>query len=168
MSNENMNPQRNNRIVIIIIGIVLLLASLPSEWMTIHNGTMRFDGFPGTSFPDAHRLTATMTGFNGHIRLGAKLPIWLVVLFGIVSLFLTLLNQSKTTTLPTAAVLVPGILSSAFILILIGEGLFSGQVSLGVGGFLAIAGLACGGFTSISTKKNVEQADAGSRRSTGA
>jgi hypothetical protein len=149
-----MNQQRNNKVVVVILGAILLLASLPSEWMTIRNATLNF---PGASVPGAGGLTFTVTGFNGHITWGAKLPIWFIVSLGLVSLLMILLNRIKATSLPTWVILAPGIISAAFSCVGIFIGATSEQTSLGMGGFLAIAGLICGALAHFGSLKGNDE-----------
>ncbi len=126
----------------VALGALLLLGSLPSEWMTIRNAVL---DLPGGSMPAFGGLTVKLTGFSGSITLlGVKLPIWLIVALGILSLLLIVLNQFQVTSLPSAIALGPGAVAAAFMVTAVALGIFGKDTSLGVGGFLALAGLACG------------------------
>ena len=138
-----MNKAENNRIVALVIATLLMLFSLPAEWMAISNATITSGAFPG-GFPNFGGMTLSVTGMNGHITLGINLPIWLIICIGIVGVILSLLNISKTIELPKVALMIPLGLSFLFVVFGIGVGLSSSNASLGIGGFLALSGLAIG------------------------
>lgn len=152
-----MNAHKNNLIITIGAGIILLLASLPCTWMTIENATLNTPGFPsGAGVPNLEGLTVAAKGFNGTITLlGIKLPIWLVVTIGLVSLLLILLNQTGVSAIPKGVILVPLLISVLFVLFGLIVGLSSDKASAGIGGLLALLGLGIGGWPAFQrTQKN--------------
>lgn len=143
LRSEKMNKSKNNRIVALVAAFILMLCALPTEWMVISNASVTSGGFPG-GFPNFAGMSLSVTGLNGHISLGVKMPIWLIVVIGIVGLILAFLNTARITELPNGALIIPLGISLLFVMFGIGVGVFSNDASLSIGGFLALSGLAIG------------------------
>ena len=99
----------------------------------------------------------SVTGLNGHITLGIKMPIWLIISIGIAGLIFVFLNISRVTELPKVALIEPLGISCIYVLLGIGVGIFSNDASPSIGGFLAFSGLAIGFWNLFSPPSNVEQ-----------
>lgn len=133
---------RNNTLITLAIAAILSLCSLPIQWMTIHNATVNGFNFEGIS---PMRVTASLNGFNGDISLfGAKLPIWLFILIGVIGLGVKALNVIRISSLPKLAYIGPIVFSLVYTLFALGLAVGSSQTTAGVGGFIALAGLVLG------------------------
>ena len=119
----------SNKIVLGVLSIFALLLSIPLEWMTIHGAKLQFQGemgnFMGNMFSQGFGgITLTLTGLNGNITFLVKLPIWLIVVIGLIGVVLSLLNSLRITSLPRGVLLIPLFLSAIYMII----GLFVGLV----------------------------------------
>ena len=141
---------KNNTPVALIIAIILLICSIPIRWMTIHNVTINTprlpDGFPQMpgGFPAMSGMSFAINGLNGNITLGPQMPIWFIVVAGIVGLVLVLLNSLRVCNIPRWGVLIPLGFSLLYVLFGLGVGITSSDATPGVGGFLALVGLGIG------------------------
>ncbi len=139
---------KNNSMVLGVGAAIALLVSLPLEWMTIHNAAMLFNG----GFPDVAGLqgspmggmSVAVNGFNGSITLLLKLPIWLIVLFGVTGVLLAILNSQRVTSLPKAVPMLCLALSSAYVLLAFGTIILNSSASTAVGILVAMGGLVMG------------------------
>ena len=131
--------EKNNSIVLLSSAGLMLCVSLFMKWLTLHNPELT-----GIDEQFKSLMTASdfnLTGFNGSIGILLKLPIWLIVLLGLVGLFFSLLNSFGVTTLPK--ILPIGLLAVSALYILMGLGfaIFSTQASLGAGIVVAFIGV---------------------------
>lgn len=147
-----MSKANNNHVVLCAIAVGLLLCSLPTTWATINNAQIQFNGVPfgnngpfgetgpSMQFPTIPGMQLNVTGFNGHITMGVKSPIWLLVLAAAGAAALGGFNAARITAVPPVALLIVIALVGLFMAV----GLFamlSGDATLGIGAVLAIAGL---------------------------
>ena len=139
---------KSNSIILGIGAMLALAISLPLEWMTIHNAKMQFSGaFQGVGDMMSSSLgtmTLKVTGINGHITFLAKLPIWLIVVVGLVGVLLAFLNCLRVATLPRIVPLVPLSLSAIYVVIALLVTIGSSEATVGVGVFVALLGLILG------------------------
>ncbi len=142
---------KNNSIMMGIGGMLALVISLPLEWMTIKIAKMNipqfgggFEGLGNMMSSTFGNMSTSVTGFNGHVTLLAKLPIWLIVVVGLMGVLLAVLNSLRITMLPKYVPLIPMAISAIYVLatLLIAAG--SSEATVGIGGFVAIIGLAMG------------------------
>lgn len=147
--------QAKNRVVLCVVAIGLLLCSIPTTWMTIKNASLTFpvptfgdsspfgQGGPVMQLPAFNGLELNVTGINGHITLGAKAPIWLLVIVAAGAIGIGALNAAGITTVPGAMPLVVlgvvGIFFAAGLFVT-----FGGDATMGIGYPLAIVGYALG------------------------
>lgn len=147
--------KNNNRAILAAVAAAMLLCSLPLTWMTIQNAQIEFSGTPFGSggpfgnggptlqMPGFPGMQLAVTGTNGSMTLGAKLPIWLLVVAAVGAILVAMLNELNVASVPAAVLLVVlGVVGLFF-----GAGLlavFSGEASLGIGYLLAVAGLVIG------------------------
>ena len=142
-----MNQQQNNRTVGLVLGMLLLIASLGCDWLTIPHA--KFPG--GRSFP--FDMSVTITGRNGFITLlGIHMPIWLVVTLGLLALGLMALNDRGITALPRAAIGVPAVVCLGYAAAVVALSVINHSATLHIGPFLAGAGVLVG---LLSTRRSV-------------
>jgi hypothetical protein len=98
-----MNRSKNNSIVAFIIAILLMVCSLPTEWMVISNVSVTSGGFP-SGFPGGFTNFGHMTFVSFGIGIGlfsseASLSIGgFLAFFGLaIGLWNTLLNSSRSS-----------------------------------------------------------------------
>ena len=148
----------NNSVVLGIGAMLALLVSLPLEWMMIHNGTMQFtggfQGFGGGMPGSLGGMSLAITGFNGHITLLVKLPIWLIVIAGLTGALLAILNDRGVTTLPKFVPLLFLCLSSVYVVAAMLVAIGSSSASVGIGPFVALIGLAMGLVLALTSRSN--------------
>ncbi|QDU88263.1 hypothetical protein Pla175_16370 [Pirellulimonas nuda] len=150
-----MPPRVTNQAIAIGASIAMLLASLPLEWVTIHNAKFNFGGGPGEqmgfNLPMPAGFSIAATGLNGTLSLGPlKAPMWLLAGAAAGLLLIGLLNALRLAAVPKAAVLVP--LGLIGLVLLVGlAGVLSGDGSLGAGYLLALAGIAVGAISVLSS-----------------
>lgn len=150
-----MSQSANNQVALSCTAIVLLACSLPMTWLTIQNAEINFSGspfgnsMPGMNFPGMSGLQVSVNGFNGSIGLGAKVPIWLLVIAACLAVGMGMMNQLQITSVPT---LIPlAVLGIVAVFLIIGLATtFSGEASLGFGMILAMVGLALGAVQLLS------------------
>ncbi len=139
---------KNNSIIMGIGAMLALVISLPLEWMTIHNARMQFSGgvqgFGEMMSSSLGTMTLKVTGINGHITFLAKLPIWLIVVVGLIGVLLALLNCLRATSLPRLVPLIPLSLSAVYVVVALLITIGSSEATVGVGIFVALIGLALG------------------------
>jgi amino acid transporter len=144
----------SNAIVIGVGALLALVISLPLEWMTIHNAQIQFDdGFEELEemmSPSFGQMTVKVTGINGRITFLVELPIWLIVVVGLIGVILALLNSLGVASLPKLASLIPISLSSLYVIVALILTIASSEASLGVGIFVALVGLGLG-YTLVFT-----------------
>ena len=150
--------QKNNAPIALVVGIILLICSIPIRWMTLHNVTISTprmpDGFPQMPghFPSMSGMSFSVNGLNGNITLGVELPIWLIVVIGVIGLVLLLLNQFRVAAIPRWGILLPLGISLVYVLYGFGVMIISDEVSMGAGVFLALAGLGIGLWSVLKTR----------------
>jgi hypothetical protein len=155
MGVEGMMNQAKNRVLLGVVAIGLLLCSIPTTWMTFKNASLSFDlptfgdsspfgqGGPMMQMPAFNGLELNVTGINGHITLGAKAPIWLLVIVAAGAIGVGALNAAGITTVPSVIPLVVlgvvGIFFAAGLFVI-----FGGDATMGIGYPLAIVGYGLG------------------------
>ena len=139
---------KNNSIITGLGSLLALVLSLPLEWMTIHNAEMQFtggfQGFGEMMSSSFGRMTLTVTGINGHITFLVKLPIWLIIVIGLIGVLLALLNCLRAASLPKLVPLIPLSLSTLYVVVALVITIGSSQATVGVGIFVALLGLLLG------------------------
>jgi len=94
-----------------LVGVVLLLASLPLAWFTVRNAQVSSPNFSGMfgegsgmpdmgSFLSSTTVSITANAFDGTVELFASLPIWFVVLAGVIAGILAALRSAVTAAIP--------------------------------------------------------------------
>jgi hypothetical protein len=136
---------RSNALLLGFGSLLALAVSIPLEWLTIHNATMTLDinGMPQGMPSGFGPISLTVTGLNGHLSLGVKAPIWLLIVVGMVGTALSMLNTTGVTGTPRWIPGIPLAIAAIYFLagLLIG---LSGDASLGIGTFVALAGVSMG------------------------
>jgi hypothetical protein len=133
----------NNRTTGLVVGLLFLLVSLPTPWIFMSNAT--FETFDHGPFSFLGGFPITITGLKGFLTIaGFRLPIWAVVLLGVLSLVFLVLNQRQITSLPGICCLLPGAVSTIYILTAVAVGVFSPDAHLNAGPVLALVGLGLG------------------------
>ena len=149
-----MHAANKNQVVLCAIAAVLLLCSLPTTWATINNAQLNFNGGP---FGDGGfqmtmptpAMSIDVTGLNGYVTLGVKIPIWLLAVAGAGALALAALNAAQVTKVPPVALLVAlGVVGLFFAVGLVA--MLGGNATLGIGYVLAFAGLGLGAWQIIA------------------
>ncbi len=139
---------KNNAIILGVGAMLALVISLPLEWMTIHNARMQFSGgfqgFGGMMSSSFGPMTVKVTGINGHITFLATLPIWLIVVVGLIGILLAFLNCLRVTSLPKFTALVPLSLSTLYVVVAFLITIGSSEATVGAGIFVALVGLGLG------------------------
>ncbi len=139
---------KNNSNALGIAAMVVLILSLPLEWMTLHNARMQFNGGLqglGNMMPSSMgTMTIKLTGINGHITFLAKLPIWLIVVVGLTGVLLAFLNSLRVISIPKLAALVPLSLSALYVIVALLITIGSSEATAGVGIFAALLGISLG------------------------
>ncbi len=143
-----MPPRVTNQAIAIGASIAMLLASLPLEWVTIHNAQFNFGGGGpqqmGFNLPMPAGFSIAATGMNGTLTIGPlKAPMWLLAGVGACLLLIGLLNELRLAAVPKSAVLIPLGVVGAFLLVGL-AGVLADDGSLGIGYVLALAGLGVG------------------------
>jgi len=145
---------KNNSIITGIGALLALVLSLPLEWMTIHNARMQFnDGFQGSgiTMPSLFgSMSLNLTGFNGHITFLVKLPIWLIVVVGLIGVLLAILNCLRVASFPKLVPLVPLSLSALYVVMAFFICIGSSDATMGIGIFVALIGLVLGYVHALS------------------
>ena len=143
-----MKPATQNGLL--AAAIVAGLLSLPTVWMTIRNTDIQirptFGGqllSPNSDFsklivPNVTNTHFDVTGLNGHVTLVVKLPIWLVVVFAMVTCLFLLLDNSRSLSFPRGMLWSLCILSLVFTTLPLVLGLASGRASPGIGWLLGL------------------------------
>ena len=127
----------NNHVVLAVGSMVALLLSIPLGWFQI-------SGFAAN-------------GINGSLTFIVQLPIWLVVVFGVLGVSLKMLNHLGLTSIPRFACVGFLLLSSLYVLIALVLLPASSEVELRVGPFVAFFGLVLGYLHDSSGSHNHEQ-----------
>lgn len=132
-------PQKNTAAV---FAIIAGLISLPLTWMTISGAQLNgqlVNGDHGNpvSFPFPIS-NINVTGFNGHITLFFKTPVWLVVSIAIVSNILQLMHNTVQFAVPRFAQWLTALFGVTWICMAILVVLFSNEASLGIGSLLGL------------------------------
>ncbi|MGF1655638.1 MAG: hypothetical protein ACFCU3_01525 [Verrucomicrobiales bacterium] len=146
-----MSKKLNNMVVLTIIGIILLLCSLPTIWFEVRDGVNL--EVLGLRVSTGALLSVEITGLRGTLDVGTKIPLWLIVAIGGVGLGLLFLRQSRIADLPLLAPMVPWALSVALTAYALITALGMEGTTLGIGIFLAGAGLAVGGLGLFSPSR---------------
>ncbi|MCC5022291.1 MAG: hypothetical protein J6386_05605 [Candidatus Synoicihabitans palmerolidicus] len=131
-----MNTAKNNRIALVLTGLTFLLLALFSEWMVF--------GKSPSDHPAIMYNPTTVTGFNGSITLGFKLPIWLAVTVGTIGQLLQLSNTLRITSLSRGITWPPVLYLLVVVITLIWTGISHDEVHLRLGPWLALSGLIIG------------------------
>lgn len=147
--------QAKNRVLLSAVAMGLLLCSIPTTWMTINNASLTFDapmfgdsspfgqGGPSLQMPSLGGMAINVTGLNGHITLGTKAPIWLLVVVAVGAIGVGALNAAGVTSVPTTVPLVilgvVGIFFAAGLFVT-----FGGEATLAIGYPLALVGYGLG------------------------
>ena len=139
---------KNNLIILGAAALLALLISLPMEWMTITHARINMSGAPpgfaGMMNQALAGASLTVSGLNGHVTVGIKMPIWLIVVVGCIGVVLALLHVLGVARMPLWAPLVPLALSTVYVLIAIWVSVASAEATLGIGGIVALIGLGMG------------------------
>ena len=130
---------KNNAVLTGNGAILLLLISLPLTWMTIRNAGMQLPS--NMSFPSFPGITFKVTGLNGTITFLAQVPIWLIVMVGVIGVALALMNHLGLASVARAVPLLLVFFSAIYIVIAIVVALGSGNASPGIGAFVATLGI---------------------------
>lgn len=127
-------PQKNTALA---FAIVAALLSLPLTWMTIHNAQLQvaFGQMFDSSFGG---LTINITGFNGHVTLLFKTPIWFIACVAIAANGLQLMHPSKLFAIPRLAIWGAAIYALVAIGLTVVIGMASGKATLGIGSLLGL------------------------------
>lgn len=149
-----MRTANKNQVVLCAIAAGLLLCSLPTTWATINNAQLQFNGGPfgdgGFNMPmPTPMFNLNVTGLNGYITMGVKLPIWLLAIAGAATIGLAALNAADVTKVPPAALLVALAVVGLFFAVGL-VAMLSGDATLGIGYVLAFVGLGLGAWQVIS------------------
>ncbi|MGE4620352.1 MAG: hypothetical protein AAEJ04_11150 [Planctomycetota bacterium] len=129
--------KKNNQVVLAVGSMVALLLSIPLDWF-------RISGYMAN-------------GINGSLTFIVPLPIWLVVIFGVLGVSLKLLNHLGLTSIPRIASFGFLLVSSLYVLIALVLLPTSSEVELQIGPFIAFFGLVLGYFHDSSGSLNHEQ-----------
>lgn len=128
---------KNKNLVVLAVGaMIVLLLSIFVDWFVIR-GHMA-------------------SGLGASLTVIVPLPVWLVLVFGVSGVLLSLLNQLGLASVPRFLCLALLIVSSLYVfasLMLVG----SSEVSLKIGPFLAMAGLALGYWHVFSASKKLRK-----------
>ncbi len=135
---------KNNALILIIGAMLVLVISLPLEWMSIQNASANFSG----PFQElGNRMTQTLgkvsmsvTGLNGHVTFLFKMPIWLIVVIGLIGALLSMLNTLKVTSMPQPVPLILLGFSILYMIIALLIAIGSGNASVGIGVFVGLLG----------------------------
>ena len=152
---------KNNAILMGVGAILALVISLPLEWMTIHNAPMQFNGGPqglgNMIAPSLTTMTVKVTGINGHITFLVKLPIWLIVVVGMIGVLLAVLNCLRVASIPRIAVLIPLSLSTLYVVITLVITIGIEEATVGIGIFIALIGLGLGYAQALTYRINATE-----------
>jgi len=135
---------KNNAIITGLGAMLALVISLPLEWMTIHNAKVQFSGGFERMSSLFGPITVRATGFNCQIPFLAKLPIWLVVVVGLIGVLLAFLNRVGATSLPKFVPLIPLSLSAVCVVVVFLVTVVSSESTVGIGFFVALIGFVLG------------------------
>ena len=142
------NQTRNNRTTALVVSAIVLLFSIPLNWIHLNKPT--FTGSDGTQIPYPFASSLTATGWTGNLSLaGLSIPIWLAIAVGVLAVILALLNQRRVCSLPRLSLIVPGAACAACLVGTLALGLFSDDVTLGAGPWVACGGLLLGSVVAI-------------------
>lgn len=128
------HPQKNTALAVAIIAAIL---SLPLTWMTIQNAQFQggFGEILNTAFGG---MAINVTGFNGHVTLLFKTPIWFIVCVAISASVLQLIDNSKAFAAPKFLQWLTSVLALLWVGFAVLIALFSGEATLGVGALLGL------------------------------
>ena len=128
-------PQKNTALA---LGIVAGLLSLPLPWMTLRGATLQ--GNIGNIFnAQFGEMTIDVTGFNGHVTILFKTPLWFLVGVAITANVLQLMHNSKSFAIPRFTEWLAAIVAVVWISLAILVALFSGKATPGIGSLLGFA-----------------------------
>ena len=166
---ESRIMKNNNGITLVIVGLLLLLVSIPATWMTIRNPTYSFNGAPlnaATLPPEVQHLfrnsgptELVVTGMNSHVTVGIfeKVPTPIVIGIGIIALIIYTISSTRLVPWPKASYMIPLFVSGVFVLCSMIAGISSDQASMGIGSFAAAIGLICGAIPMFKNLKKVDE-----------
>ena len=89
-------------------------------------------------------MTASVTGLNGHVTFLLKMPIWLIVIFGLLGIGLALLKNFGYGNFKNYIPLIPLSLSTVYVLLALLVTVTSSDANPQIGLFLALVGLVMG------------------------
>ncbi|MEE2883660.1 MAG: hypothetical protein VYD70_08025 [Planctomycetota bacterium] len=127
----------NNHVVLAVGSMVALLLSIPLGWFQI-------SGFAAN-------------GINGSLTFIVQLPIWLVVVLGVLGVSFSLLNQLRLTSIPKFVCLGFLMVSSLYVLIAVVLLPSSSGIKLEIGPFIALLGLVLGYCHVLSGSKTSDR-----------
>ncbi|MHC4745212.1 MAG: hypothetical protein ACYS8Z_25125 [Planctomycetota bacterium] len=152
---------KNNSIIMGIGAMLTLIISLPLEWMTIHNARMQFSGgfqrFGERMSSSLGGMSVKVTGINGHITFLAKLPVWLIVVVGLIGTILAFLNCLRVASLPKFVPLIPLSISALYVVVALLITIGSSEATVGVGVFVALTGLVLGYIHALTYRVAAEE-----------
>lgn len=125
-----------------VFAILAGLISLPLTWMSISGAQLNgqlVNGDLGNPFSFPFPIgNINVTGFNGHITVLFKSPIWLIVSIAIASNVLQLMQNTVQFAVPRFAQWLTALFGVLWICMAIGVTLFSDKASLGIGSLLGL------------------------------
>ena len=129
--------QQKQKNSMLAAAILAGLLSLPMTWMTIRDA--QFQGGPGSLFNSAFGgITLDVTGFNGHVTLLFKTPIWFIILVTVSASVLQIMKASRLFAVPRVLEIGTAAAGTGWVSVALGVGLFSGRATLGVGALLGL------------------------------
>jgi hypothetical protein len=146
-----------------LIAIVLVLASLPVEWVELKNAPITYSSPFGSS--DGGTIAAmSVTGLDGFFKpFGFSVPVWIFVLISEIGLLLSLCRFMRWADAPRMLCVVPLALTLAFVVIewaaVVGQPPETGKETSTpeIGMVLCTVGLITGLVTILLRDKNVSQ-----------
>lgn len=150
-----MDQSTNNHTTGLVTGLLFLSLSLPAPWILMEHPTMElFDHGPFSPITGP----LTVTGLKGFLTIaGMRLPVWLVVVLGLVSVFARLLNQRRITSVPGICFWVPWIVSFIYVLTAMALGIFAADAHLRSGPVLALIGLILASTFGLPAAKKISR-----------
>ena len=134
-----MTQQQKN--TALFVAIVCGVISLPLTWMTIRGATVQ--GPFGNAFNAAFGgMSINVTGFNGHVTVLFKTPIWFIVCVAISGSGLQLMRNSTMFAIPRFAEWLVAIVALVWVGLAVFVALFSGKASLGLGALVGLVSAA--------------------------
>lgn len=143
-------PQKNSALA---IAIVCGLISLPMTWMAIQGAQIQ-GGLGGLFNSALGGVTINVNGFNGHVTVLFKAPIWFIVSVAIAANVLQFMHNTRSFAIPPIAEWLTAIVATVWISIAVCIGMFASGSSLGFG---AILGLACAVIPLVCLIKETSQ-----------